>query len=436
MRKPLQTVQDTAVHVEELQEIVGRPPGGIVRWGTLTLFIALVTILAISFLVKYSDVLTGKFTLSAANAPKSVIAHTDGKLMALFVKEKDIVKQGQVLAYIESNANHEEILKLSDNLQKLWLQIQENNWNGIGSFQPGDYKNLGELQSAFQQFVSAYIQLNAYLENGMYVRKKELLENELNNLHKLALIYKSQETVLNQDLEIASQQFEAVKKLYEEKVIARMEYRNEESKFLNKKLPVEGLRQSIVSNGNAIANKLQEKVQLEQQFNDQKSSFLQAVNTLNSKTDDWKKKYLLVAPVAGSITFPVLLQRNQDVKQNQELFYISSPQTGYYGEVTMSQQSFGKMRVGQTVMITLEGYPYQEYGKLPGKVSFISHIPNKDKEYYVAISLDNGLITDRRLAVSYQNGLTGTAEIITQKTRLASKLLYAIREILDKPGTH
>ncbi len=84
-------------------------------------------------------------------------------------------------------------------------------------------------------------------------------------------------------------------------------------------------------------------------------------------------------------------------------------------------------------MITLEGYPYQEYGKLLGKVSFISHIPNKDKEYYVAISLDKGLVTDRQLAVSYQNGLTGTAEIITQKTRLASKLLYAIREILDKP---
>ncbi len=270
--------------------------------------------------------LTGKFTLSAANAPKSVIAHTDGKLMALFVKEKDMVEQGQVLAYIESNADHEEILKLSDNLQKLWRQIQANNWNGISGFQPGDYRNLGELQSAFQQFVAAYIQLNAYLENGMYVRKKELLENELNNLHKLAGIYKSQETVLNKDLEIASQQFDAVKKLYEEKVIARMEYRNEESKFLNKKLPVEGLNQSMVSNGNAIANKLQEKVQLEQQFNDQKKQFPPGCKYTQQQNRRLEKEI----PAGGSCSrfhhFPGIVAKEPGCKTEPgTVLYIISP---------------------------------------------------------------------------------------------------------------
>ncbi|MFL9485013.1 HlyD family efflux transporter periplasmic adaptor subunit [Chitinophagaceae bacterium LWZ2-11] len=433
MSEPVKLRQLTPLHSEELQDVVGRPPGGIIRWGTSMIFVVLIIMLSVGILVKYADVLSGPFLLSASNAPKSVIAHTDGKLQALFVKERDSVRQGQVLAYMESNANHPEVIKLSEDLQHLWLLIQDDKWENIAQFHPADYKHLGELQSAYQQFIVTYIQLDAFLKKGMYVQKKKLLGQELINLDAMHQNYLSQQKIYQQALEIAEEHLSATKKMYEEKVVPLLDYKKEIGDCLSKKLPIENLNQTLTTNENDIANKQQEMVQLEQQFNDQKGSFLQALNTLTSNTDDWKKKFLLTAPVAGLITWPTLLQVAEDVKNEQELFYVTPFITNYYGEVKVAQENFGKLQLNQQVLITLDGYPYQEYGKLTGIVNFISKMPDKNGQYYAAVNFSNGLITDRNMPVNFQNGLSGTAEIITQKTRLIYKMLYTMREVLYKP---
>ena len=433
MSELLQPKELPQLHSEELQDVVGRPPGGMVRWGTSLVLVVLLILLAVSVLVKYADVLNGPFVLSATNAPKSVVVHTDGKLQTLFVKENDTVQQGQILAYMESNASHQEVIQLSKNLQHLWELIQHDQWEVLSQFHPADYKHLGELQSSYQQFIVAYIQLDAFFKKGMYVQKKKLLQQELTNLDLLHQNLLSQLEIYKQDLVISEEHLSATKKLYEEKVVALLDYKKEVSECLNKKLPIENLNQSITNNDNSIANKQQEQVQLEQQFNDQKGNFLQALNTLASSTDDWKKRFLLIAPVAGCVTWPMLLQTGEDVKTGQELFYVTPASTNYYGEIMVAQENFGKLQINQKVLITLSGYPYQEYGKLTGTVAFISKIPDKDKQYYVAVNVDKGLITDRNMPVNFQNGLAGTAEIITKKTRLINKLLYTIREVLYKP---
>jgi len=433
MNEILKPRQEIQLHSEELHEIVGRPPGRMIRWGTSLIFVALIIMLAVSVLVKYADVLGGPFVLLATNAPKSVIVHTDGKLKNLFVKDNDSVRQGQILAFMESNADHKEVIKLSEDLNHLWELIQHDHWESIAQFTTSNYKHLGELQSAYQQFIVAYIQLGAFLRNGMYAQKKELLLQELSNLYVLRQNYQSQQKVYQQDLEIAEEHLRAIKKLYDEKVVPLLEYRQDISNCLSKKLPVENSNLALTKNQNDIANKQQEQVQLDQQFNDQKSSFLQALNTLTSSTDDWEKRFLLIAPVSGRVTWPMLLQAAQDVKNGQEVFYISPSSTNYYGEVKVAQENFGKLQLKQKVLITLEGYPYQEYGKLEGTVTFISKVPDKTGQYYAAINFCNGLTTDRNLPVTFQNGLAGTAEIITKKTRLIFKLLYTMREVLYKP---
>lgn len=422
MSEPLKSRQLIQLHSEELQDVVGRPPGGIVRWGTSVIAIVVAILLAVSILVKYADVLAGPFVLSASNAPKSVIAHTDGKLQTLSAKENDTVQQGQIMAYMESNASHEEVIKLSNDLQRLWEKIQRDKWEDIALFSRAGYQHLGELQSAYQQFIAAYIQLEAFLKKGMYVQKKKLFQEELKNLYVLQENCLSQKKLYEQDLNIAEEHLSAIRKLYEGKVIPLLEYKQEESICLSKKLPVENINLALTNNKNAIANKQQDEVQLEQQFNDQKSSFLQALNTLSSNTDEWKKRFLLIAPVTGRVTWPMLLQAGIDIKNAQELFYITPSGGSYYGAVLVPQENFGKLQSGQQVLITLAGYPYQEYGKLNGTVGFISRIPDKNGQYYVGINLDKGLMTDRNMTISFQNGLEGTAEIITQKTRFIYKL--------------
>jgi multidrug resistance efflux pump len=421
------------VHNEEVQEIVGQAPKGIVRWGTSVFILILIILVVVSFFVKYSDILSGEFTLTTANAPKSVIAKREGKLQALLVQEKDTVRQGQVLAFLESNASHSEVIRLSSELETVWSHISNNRWEKILKHKPSSYQKLGELQSAYQTFMAAYIQLHAYLKDGMYVQKKRLLQQELSNLVDLQANLQDQEKVYHQDYVIATEDFKAREQLFKEKVIPLLEYKQEQSKLLSKQLPIDNIHAGIINNNTATASKKQELIQLEHQFADQKSNFLQALNTLIGNTDEWKRNFLFLAPVSGIVTWPVLLQEQQDVKTGQELFYIAPIGTTYLGEIYVQQESFGKLQLGQQVLISLSGYPYQEYGKIHGRVSFISNIPNKDKQYYVAVSLDNGLQTDLHHRLQFRNGLAGTAEIITSKTRLINKFLFTMREIIDRP---
>jgi HlyD family secretion protein len=325
------------------------------------------------------------------------------------------------------------VIRLSNELAQIWTNIRHDRWEEMLTHQPASYKKLGELQSAYQIFIATFLQLNGYLKNGMYVQKKKLLYLELKNLTELKQNLLKQQEVYQQDFVIATQDFGIKQKLYELKAISLVEYKQEESKYLSKKLPVETIELSIINNNNAIANKEQELIQLELKFTDEKSNFLQALNTLISNTDEWKTKYLLTSPLAGTIAWPALLQEKQDVEVGQELFYIIPPAAGYYGEIVVPQESFGKLRLQQQVLISLAGFPYQEFGKLKGVISFISDIPDKEKQYHVGVLLQNGLETDRNYTIKYSNGLIGTAEVITSKTRLINKFLYTIREIINKP---
>jgi multidrug resistance efflux pump len=424
---------------EEVQEIVGQAPKIILRWSGTFFVLALLVVASVCFFVKYTDILPATFTLTATNAPKTVMAKINAKLVNLLVQNNDTVKQGQVLAWLESTASHAEVLKLSGNLELIWAQIRNGQWEKITEHQPSLYRKLGSIQGTYQVFISAHIRLCAYLKNGIYTQKEKLLDEELINLDRLSSYLSDQDSVYGEDYMIAQEDFKIKEQLYHEKVMPLLEYKQEQSRLLAKRIPIDNTRSSIVNNNTSIANKKNELIQLEKQFADEKSNFLQALNTLISNIDEWKQNYLLTAPVSGKISWPVLIHQDQDVKAQQELFYISPLSTEYFGEMHIAQENFGKLQPGQEVIISLAGYPYAEYGKLHGQVAYISPFPLPGQQepaggsYYVSVSLVNGLETDMHYDIPFKNGLSGKGEVIVNKTRLINKFLRTIRQVLNKP---
>lgn len=422
-----------SVNDEEFEEVVGQPPGGMVRWGTSVFLFVLFLLVSISIFVQYADVLRGSFTLSSLNAPKSLVAGTDGKIQELFCKDGDVVQKGDILAHLESTASHEEVIRLKKELENLSKYILEERWDQVFGNHPISFRKLGELQGEYRDFILVYVQTLPYFERGMYTMKKQLLNSELKNLKDLDTALLAQEDVFIADRQIAKEDFRRKSLLYNQQVIPFLEYKQEESKYLNKQLPIGNIRISLINNKTAISSKQQELLQFEQQLAEEKSDFLQAVQTLLSQCETWSKKYLLTAPISGEVTWPYLLQQQQDVASGQEIFFITPSQTEYYGEVLLEQQNFGKIKLGQPVMISLTSFPYQEYGKLHGKVSFVSSIPNKEGKYFISVNLEKGLKTDLNAFITYRNKLSGTAEIVTSKKRLISRFFSVIKGVLNKP---
>ena len=211
----------------------------------------------------------------------------------------------------------------------------------------------------------------------------------------------------------------------EEKVISKEEYRAGQSKLINKQQTIPQLQSATLANMNQQADKQKELDQLEHDINQQRITFEQAVQTLKSNVDDWKKKYLFIAPMEGKISFATFLQENQQMKIGQQFCFINPESSIYYAEMYIPQVNFGTVEMGSAVLLKFPSYPFQEYGSIKGRIDFISHIPS-DSGYLAKVVLTNGLTTNHRKQIQYRDGLTADAEIITRPMRLLERFYYNI----------
>jgi multidrug resistance efflux pump len=431
-------------HGNEIEEIISNKPPSIVRWGTVYFLILLLLLALICWFIQYPDLVNTKAKLTSINAPKQVIARQAGKLIKFFAKENELVKQGTVLGYVESTASHENLIMLSVITDSMQILLAQNKTEGAISYfnsfsttsspqQSSPYfplrgiegAVLGELQQSFQTFQQSFITFRNYISGGFYLSKKIMLGKDLAFMQKLHTNLLQQKGLNVQDLALSQKTFDASQSLKEDKVIAELEYRNETSKLINKKLTLPQINAAIINNESQQNEKQKEIMELENTIAQQKSIFAQSLNTLKSQIDDWKKKYLLTAPVDGKITFATFLQENQQLQANQIICFINPGNSQYYAEVYIPQTNFGKVKMGQEVLLKFPAYPSAEYGSVKGKIDFISNITT-DSGYLAKVTLPNGLNTSYKKQVQFREGLTAQGEIITANMHLLQRFYYNI----------
>lgn len=407
-------------HSEVVQEIVSNNPGFLIRYGTFFFLFTIIVLLLICWFIKYPDIVSANAKLTSINAPKEVVTKASGKLVKLFAKENEQTYTGDILGYMESTASHEQLIQLSKNIDTAVVLFNRNNLMSALLFLENDYSNLGELQSNYQYFSVALQTFRNYLSNGFYLRKRAMLVNDLSFLQKMHVNLLQQKGLNTDDLALQQSTFDANESLKNDKVISALDYRNETSKLISKKLTLPQISSAIISNEAQQNEKLKEIAELENVIAQQKLIFNQSLNTFKSQIDEWKQKYLLVAPTSGKIAFATFLQENQQLQNNQTICFINPGNSQYYAEIYIPQTNFGKVKNGQDVLLKFPAYPFQEYGSVKGKIDFISNI-STDSGYLAKVILPQGLNTNYNKQVQYRDGLLAQSEIITKDMRLLER---------------
>ena len=345
--------------------------------------------------------------------------------MHISVSEGDEVNAGTVLGFMESTANQNDVVSFSKNLDTI-SSIVARNQDAllINSFDKNNLQ-LGELQPNYQTFQQAFLSYKNYLSGGFYLKKKAMLENDMNNILALHQNLLQQKNIQQQDLSLAQKTFDANDTLEKQKVISQLEYRNEKSKLLAKQMSLPQIDASIIANENQQNDKQKEIADLNNTIAQQKSIFIEALNTFKSEVDDWKKKYLLIAPINGKVVFANFFQENQQLQVNQLICFINPGDSKYYAEINIPQENFGKVKTGEEVLLKFPAYPDAEFGSVKASIDFISHVPT-DSGYLAKLRLDNGLQTNYNKQIQYKEGLIASGEIITKNMRLLQRFYYSL----------
>ena len=418
------TIHDTeavdSVNISDpFQEIISNRPGFLIRFGIMFLLLILVSLIVASWFVKAPDIVFAKAKLKSINAPKRVIVIVNGKLVKLFAKEGEYVKKGKVLGFVESTANHEEVISLVKQTDLLQLRISKS--EGNLAIDLAGFKNLGELQQSYQSFINSYQVFRQYLPDGFYYRQMKLLLNDLVNYKKAHAILLKQQALFEQDLDLTESTFKANETLKADRVISEFNFRSEKSKLISKKIEVSQISTELLNNEMQQNEKIKEIQLLENTIAQQQTIFSQSVNTLKSQIEDWQKKYLLVSPVDGKVAFAEFFQENQQLQSNQVICFVNPLNSAYFAEVLITQTNLGKVEVNQDVNLKFPSYPYQEYGELRGKIEFISDI-NTDSGYLARVRLSDGLKTTFSKKIQFREGLIAGAEVVTKDMRLLQRL--------------
>jgi len=418
------------VRSEEVQEIIGRPLHWLIRWGITAFFGVLALVLLSATVIKYPEVIEAPIRLTAINAPQSLESRTGGKIVHLSAENNTAVSEGTVLAWLESTAEHRQVLQLSVLTEQLREQLLNANAIQIEDMELSAFRNLGELQTTFQGFEQAWREFSAYQPGAFFSRKRDMLIQELEYSRQLLGQLKKQKEIQQADVALAEREFNMQKELAANDFISPVELARAERELAARQLPLQQTESAIISNHAGRTAKEKEIMELDRRMDEQQFVFIQSLNTMMSAIDDWKQTYMVTAPFSGRVVYAGIIQENQTVTAGQELFYLKPNSTTYFGELSVSQQSFGRVTEGQRVLVRFSGYPYQEYGSVYGEVEYFSDFPIRDTLFFAKVAFPDGLQTSYGHTIPPRNGMIGRAEIITQDMRLLERVYNNITKEL------
>lgn len=429
---------DYSSHSEEAQEILGKIPSWIIRWGATLIFLIFLIILIGCCFIDYPERVNGTITITTVSSPIDVVSKSSGNIEKILVSNGDLVKDNVILGVIHSNADYNDILFIEKNLMSIQdsvlnLEVCEN-WIY-------NLYNLGDLQSEWTYFSSACLKYRDYMKRSVIGHKKRLLEEQISKQTEYYSQMESQVNILKKDLQYEEKNYRRDSLLFIHKVMSESEYEESARKLLQTRNNVISFEAQMTSTELAILQNRQQIVELSMQKDEDVLSMEQDINSSKERLlaliKNWKLLYLLESPINGEISFVRKWNEGQFINIGESfLTVVPKDENKVLGIVKIPQESFGKIKTGQKVNVRLTGYPYMEYGMLTGFVGYLSSVPEEATEQYSSpqytaeIVFPNGMNTTYGKKLRLIQKMNGTAEIITEERNLIMRLVDPIFTLL------
>lgn len=423
---------------EDIEDLLGRPPGWLEKWGIVVLSGAITFILLISYLVKYPDTVSARVVILSKTPPIRINAKMNGRIEHLLVQNGQSVKSNQIIAVTENTARYTSVYDLKSKLEAInpegvWKKKEINEILNI-DFQTGQIdRQLTILKGKLANYLNfEYTNNHSKTINNINQQIAEL-DNYISDAKKQA-------SVLKDRLEVNKSQFLRDSLLFEAKVLAPLQFEASKSSFLQS-------RYNYMSSITSISESRTRLTQLTQQIDNENhnysdenfriaSEIIEAKENVLSDIKDWELSFVIKSPIDGTINFDNVWSENQYISAGGSLFtIIPFKPEDMVGRISLPISGSGKVRPGQRVMIRLDNFPYLEYGSLTGQVSSISLVPNINNTtafYMVETKLPKKLRSSYGQELSFGQELQGTAEIITNDQRLLTRLVAPLYHILNQ----
>ncbi|WP_289717622.1 HlyD family secretion protein, partial [uncultured Phocaeicola sp.] len=167
------THSEIELRSEEVQEVMGRIPPAILRYGIVVLLGIMVVVLAGSACFSYPDTVETEFALTTQPPPAYIMAHSAGRIEQLYTANGQAAGKGDILGVIENVAQTEDLFELRERMKE-WKQGGSRT-EQVGTLFFHRIPELGSVQAAYSSCLLAW---NNYLQ---HMQESRTYETEVAN---------------------------------------------------------------------------------------------------------------------------------------------------------------------------------------------------------------------------------------------------------------
>jgi HlyD family secretion protein len=198
--------------------------------------------------------------------------------------------------------------------------------------------------------------------------------------------------------------------------------------------------QSLLQAGKLTLLKNQEQLKdLQTQITTLTSEIAQTQSQIQSLQLQLQQR-VVRSPIDGTIFELPITKPGSVVQTGQMIAQIAPQGSTLILKAQMPSQQSGFVQVGMPVKIKFDAYPFQDYGVVQGRVSWISpdakiaeNSPAPVETYQLEISLDQTYIEAGNKRIPLTPGQTATAEVIVRQRRVIDFILDPFKK-LQKSG--
>lgn len=384
----------------------------------ISIFIFVLLFLVITYLSMFEY--DRKETVKGYLVPKHGVIKTysgkDGVLEELFVKEGDIVSQGQPIARIRNSQSLSSGIELS-----IALATEINN----------------QIE-ALDREIS--------IENEIFVEEMERINNQLVQLRNSLIAIKKVKKTAQRRLSIKESRLSKNKHLFDKGFMSKNQLFALQEEYLEALELTERLDKEISATSVDISSLESEKMSLPNKILLKKTLIERNIYELSAQKVRLNSQFEIVkkAPQSGLITTIQSLEGSQ-IYSNTPLLSIIPIDSPLEIELLLPTRAAGFVELGDLVNIRFDAFPYQKFGVTKGEIISIEkslilpnekNIPIKVGEamYRVRAKLNKQYITAYGSKYPLKVGMFADGDIVVETRTLLDWLLDPIYAIKGKLG--
>jgi HlyD family secretion protein len=193
----------------------------------------------------------------------------------------------------------------------------------------------------------------------------------------------------------------------------------------------------------SISDKTKQVKELQSQIIDAQSEAGQTKNLIKSLQYQ-RQQRVLYAPASGTLFQLLILHPGAVVQPGQTIAQIAPKTARLLLRARMDNKQTGFLKVGLPAKVKFDAYPFQDYGIMPGRISWISPTSSQPaptssptatasataaSSFEVEIELAQPFIEAQGKNIALKAGQTATAEVVVRQRRVIDLFLDPFRKL-------